>query len=115
MAARYEGDRSSARLAFWATAGAIYVLWNLGTLIGALGAGLIEDPNAFGLDAAAPAAFLALVWPRLTSWAMRAVAIVSLVLAVALSPFLGAGLPVLVAGAGGIVVGLALGARARES
>ena len=38
----------------------------------------------------------------------------SLVLAVALSPFLGAGLPVLVAGAGGIVVGLALGARARE-
>ena len=45
---------------------------------------------------------------------MRAVAIVSLVLAVALSPFLGAGLPVLVAGAGGIVVGLALGARARE-
>ena len=114
MAARYEGDRNSARLAFWATAGAIYVLWNLGTLIGALGAGLVEDPNAFGLDAAAPAAFLALVWPRLTSWPMRAVAIVSLVLAVALSPFIGAGLPVLVAGAGGIVVGLALGARVRE-
>lgn len=114
MAARYEGDRDSARLAFWATASSIYVLWNLGTLIGALGAGLVEDPNAFGLDAAAPAAFLALVWPRLTSWAMRAVAIVSLVLAVALSPLLGAGLPVLVAGAGGIVVGLALGARAQE-
>lgn len=114
MAARYEGDRDAARLAFWATAGSIYVLWNLGTLIGALGAGLVEDPNAFGLDAAAPAAFLALVWPRLTSWPMRAVATVSLVLAVALSPFLGAGLPVLVAGVGGIVVGLALGARAQE-
>ena len=115
MAARYEGDRDSARLAFWATAASIYVLWNLGTLIGALGAGMVEDPNAFGLDAAAPAAFLALVWPRLTTWSMRAVAIVSLVLAVALSPFVGAGLPVLVAGAGGIVVGLALGARAREA
>ena len=114
MAARYEGDRDSARLAFWATAASIYVLWNLGTLIGALGAGMVEDPNSFGLDAAAPAAFLALVWPRLTTWPMRAVAIVSLVLAVALSPFVGAGLPVLVAGAGGIVVGLALGARARE-
>lgn len=114
MAARYEDDRASARLAFWATAGAIYVLWNLGTLIGALGAGLIDDPNAFGLDAAAPAAFLALVWPRLTTWAMRIVAIVSLALAVALSPFLAAGVPVLLAGAAGIVIGLILGTRAGE-
>ncbi|MFZ9986436.1 MAG: AzlC family ABC transporter permease [Candidatus Nanopelagicales bacterium] len=114
MAARYEEDRASARLAFWSTAAAIYVLWNLGTLIGALGAGLVDDPNAFGLDAAAPAAFLALVWPRLTSWPMRTVAIVSLVAAVALAPFLPAGLPVLLAGAGGIVVGLVLGIRAGE-
>lgn len=114
MAARYEKDRDSARLAFWSTAAAIYVLWNLGTLIGSLGAGMLEDPDVLGLDAAAPAAFLALVWPRLTSWPMRAVAIVSLVVAVALSPFIGAGLPVLIGGAAGIVVGLALGARARE-
>ena len=114
MAARYEKDRDSARLAFWSTAAAIYVLWNLGTLIGSLGAGMLEDPDVLGLDAAAPAAFLALVWPRLTSWPMRAVAIVALVSAVALSPFIGAGLPVLVGGAAGIVVGLALGARARE-
>jgi len=75
---------------------------------------MLEDPDVLGLDAAAPAAFLALVWPRLTSWPMRAVAIVSLVSAVALSPFIGAGLPVLMGGAAGIVVGLALGARARE-
>jgi len=115
MAARYEGDPPSARLAFWATAGAIYLLWNLGTLIGAVGAGLIADPNVYGLDAAAPAAFLALVWPRLTDWPMRGVAIVSLVAAVALAPFLGAGLPVLVAGVAGIVVGLALGAKASDA
>lgn len=114
MAARYESDRDSARLAFWATAGSIYVLWNLGTLIGALGAGLIEDPNVFGLDAAAPAAFLALVWPRLTTWPMRAVAIVSLASAVALAPFVAAGVPVLLAGAAGIVIGLILGVRAGE-
>jgi predicted branched-subunit amino acid permease len=114
MAARYEGDRASARLAFWSTAGAIYLLWNLGTLIGSLGAGLIDDPNAYGLDAAAPAAFLALVWPRLTTWPMRAVAILSLVSAVALAPFLAAGLPVLLAGAAGIVAGLLLGVRAGE-
>ena len=114
MAARYEDDRASARLAFWSTAGAIYVLWNLGTLFGSLGAGLIDDPNAYGLDAAAPAAFLALVWPRLTTWSMRAVAILSLVSAVALAPFLAAGLPVLLAGAAGIVAGLLLGVRAGE-
>lgn len=114
MAARYEGDRDSARLAFWATAGSIYVLWNLGTLVGALGAGLIDDPNAYGLDAAAPAAFLALVWPRLNTGPMRAVAAVALVSAVALAPFVGAGLPVLMAGAAGIVVGLLLGVRAGE-
>ena len=114
MAARYESDREAARLAFWSTAGAIYVLWNLGTLVGALGAGLIEDPNTFGLDAAAPAAFLALVWPRLTTWPMRAVAIVSLVSAVVLAPFLAPGLPVLLAGAAGIVIGLILGVQAGE-
>lgn len=115
MAARYEEDGPSARLAFWATAGSIYVLWNLGTLIGALGAGLVEDPNSFGLDAAAPAAFLALVWPRLTSWPLRAVAIVALGSAVALAPFLSAGVPVLLAGAAGIAVGLVLGARVPEA
>jgi predicted branched-subunit amino acid permease len=114
MAARYEGDRTSARLAFWSTAGAIYALWNLGTLVGSLGAGLIDDPNAYGLDAAAPAAFLALVWPRLTNWPMRAVAILSMVCAVAAAPFLAAGVPVLLAGAAGIVVGLLLGIKAGE-
>lgn len=114
MAVGHEDNRDSARLAFWSTAIAIYVLWNLGTLIGALGAGLVDDPNVFGLDAAAPAAFLALVWPRLTSWPMRWVALVSLGSAVALAPFLSAGLPVLLAGAAGIAIGLVLGARAPE-
>ncbi len=90
------------------------MLWNLGTLIGALGAGLIEDPNVFGIDAAAPAAFLALVWPRLTTWPMRAVAAISLISAVALAPFVAPGVPVLMAGAAGIVVGLLLGVRAGE-
>lgn len=114
MAVGHEDQRDSARLAFWATGIAIYVLWNLGTLIGAIGAGFVDDPNVYGLDAAAPAAFLALVWPRLNTWPMRWVAIVSLGTAVALSPFLGAGLPVLLAGAAGITVGMLLGARVTE-
>jgi predicted branched-subunit amino acid permease len=115
MAARYEDDSAAARLAFWSTAASIYVLWNLGTLIGSLGAQLLDDPLVLGLDAAAPAAFLALVWPRLTSALMRAVAIISLVAAVALAPFLGAGLPVLIAGAAGVAAGLVLGSRHREA
>ena len=114
MAVGHEDRRDAARLAFWSTAIAIYVLWNLGTLLGAVGAGFIEDPNVFGLDAAAPAAFLALIWPRLNSWPMRWVAVASLGTAVVLAPFLSAGLPVLLAGAAGIAVGLVLGARAPE-
>ena len=44
---------------------AIYVGWNLSTLAGALLGDVLGDPRAYGLDAAAAAAFLALLWPRL--------------------------------------------------
>ena len=56
-------DVPSARRAFWATGLAIYVCWNVGTLIGALGGGAIGHPETFGLDAAVPAGFLALLVP----------------------------------------------------
>lgn len=54
-----------ARLAFWATGLSIFVLWNLGTLIGATATHLIADPNRYGLDVAFPAVFLALIWPQI--------------------------------------------------
>src|SRR5207237_561431 len=53
------------RFAFWATGAALFCLWNLGTLIGALATQALPDPKALGLDAAPPAAFLALLAPRL--------------------------------------------------
>lgn len=84
-------------LAFWSTGISVFVLWNLGTLAGALGAGAIGDPTRWGLDAAVPAAFLALLWPQITSHRLLAVAVVSAVLAVALTPVLSPGLPVLCA------------------
>jgi predicted branched-subunit amino acid permease len=61
------GQRSPAlsRLAFWWTGAAVYLLWNLATLAGALGASALGDPRRFGLDAAIPAAFLALLLPQL--------------------------------------------------
>ncbi|MDQ2837255.1 MAG: AzlC family ABC transporter permease [Actinomycetota bacterium] len=54
-----------ARLAFWWTAGSLYLLWNLSTLAGAVGARALGDPRRFGLDAAIPVAFLALLIPQL--------------------------------------------------
>lgn len=56
-------DGGEAPLAFWATGAAVFVLWNLATLLGALGVRAISDPAAFGLDAAAPAAFVAVGGP----------------------------------------------------
>ncbi len=54
----------SARLAFWSTGTSVFTLWNLATLIGVLGAQTLTDPRVLGLDAAAPAAFIALLAPR---------------------------------------------------
>lgn len=86
-------------LAFWSTGVSVFALWNLGTLAGALGAGAIGDPARWGLDAAVPAAFLALLWPQITSNRLLAVALISAGLAMALTPVLAPGLPVLCAAA----------------
>ena len=80
---------------FWLTGIGVYVLWNFFTLLGALGAEAMGDPSAWGLDAAVPAAFLGLVWPRLLGRFERTLAISSLLLAMALSPFIPAGLPII--------------------
>ena len=50
------------------------MLWNLTTLLGALGAEAIGDTDAWGLDAAGPAVFLALLAPMLKTTTERAVA-----------------------------------------
>lgn len=108
MAVGHDETNEGARLAFWSTGVAIFICWNVGTLIGAIAAGLLDDPAVLGLDAAGPAAYLALIWPRLTSWSMRAVFAVSLVCAVACTPLLPPGIPVLIAGAAGVITGLLL-------
>ena len=80
---------------FWLTGVGVYIFWNIFTLLGALGAKAMGNPSAWGLDAAVPAAFLGLVWPRLTNKLERALAVCALVLAVLLSPVLSAGLPII--------------------
>jgi len=80
---------------FWLTGIGVFVFWNLFTLAGALGAQAIGDPAAWGLDAAVPAAFLGLVWPRLKSRDDYVLAISAAVLALALTPIIAAGLPII--------------------
>ncbi len=90
---------------FWVTGIGIYIGWNLSTLAGALLGDVLGDPRAYGLDAAAAAAFLALLWPRLRHRQPIAVGIAAAVVATLLTPVLMPGLPVIVAAVVAIVVG----------
>src|SRR5207247_1933665 len=80
MAIAREDPRQS-RFAFWATGVALFMLWNLGTLAGALATHALSNPKVFGLDAAPPAAFLALLAPRLRAREPLAVAIAAALVA----------------------------------
>lgn len=83
------------RTGFWFTGFGVFIFWNLFTLLGALGAQAMGDPAAWGLDAAVPALFLGIVWPKLKTTTDRLLAGVSLVASLALTPFLPAGLPII--------------------
>ncbi|WBU38441.1 AzlC family ABC transporter permease [Homoserinibacter sp. YIM 151385] len=98
-------DRRAQRAGFWATGITIYLGWNLMTLLGALLGDLLGDVRAVGLDAAAAAAFLGLLWPRLRRLQPVAVAIAAAVVATVLTPVLSPGLPVLAAAVVAVVVG----------
>jgi predicted branched-subunit amino acid permease len=84
------------RFAFWATGFILFTFWNVGTLIGALATQVIPDPKAFGLDAAPPAAFLALVAPRLRGREPVAIAIGAAIVVLAVLPFVPPGVPLLI-------------------
>ncbi|MET9521794.1 AzlC family ABC transporter permease [Streptomyces coeruleorubidus] len=103
--------RRAARLGFVVTGLSLYVLWNLTTLLGALGAGAIGDTGAWGLDAAGPAVFLALLAPMLKTGTERAVAGLAVLLGLGLLPVLPAGVPVLMAALAAPVVLWADGRR----
>jgi predicted branched-subunit amino acid permease len=98
--------RESQQTGFWWTGLMIYVGWNLTTLIGALIGNALGDVRQYGLDAAAAAAFLGLLWPRLTQLQPIVVAVGAAVVAALLTPSLPAGLPILVAALVAVVVGL---------
>ncbi len=94
------------REGFWLTGFGVFIFWNLFTLAGALGAKAMGDPSAWGLDAAVPAAFLGLVWPRLKSSTDKTLAIISAIFAIATTPFLPAGLPIIGTAVIAVIAGL---------
>ncbi|MFS0893219.1 AzlC family ABC transporter permease [Microbacterium sp. 179-I 3D3 NHS] len=100
-----QGDPRLRRVGFWVTGIGIFLGWNVTTLVGALVGDVLGDPRTWGLDAAAAAAFLALLWPRLRRRQAIAVGVAAAVVAAALTPFLLPGVPVLVAALVAVVVG----------
>lgn len=107
-------DPADRRRGFWAAGIAVFVCWNIGTLLGALGGDAIGDPETYGLDAAFPAGFVALVVPHLRSLEGRVVAAIGVATALVLVPFAPAGLPVLAAAAA-VLVGLRTPRRGERS
>jgi 4-azaleucine resistance transporter AzlC len=98
--ARAQDDPAAARRAFLATGVSVWLCWNAGTLAGALLGSGLGDPRALGLDAMFPAAFLALLVPQLRRAGAPAAAVFGAIIAVALVPFVPAGIPVIAALAG---------------
>jgi predicted branched-subunit amino acid permease len=103
-----QDELADQRRGFWYTGIGVFIFWNLFTLLGALGAKAIGNPAGWGLDSAVPAAFLALVWPRLTNSRTIMVAAGATILALLLTPIAPAGLPVIAT----VLLALAFGWRA---
>ena len=97
-------DLPRKRAAYWACGLGVLVCWPAGAILGALIGGVIGNTGAFGLDAMFPAVILALIMPALRDRLTRRAALAGAVIALAATPFLPAGLPVLLALAGVLVV-----------
>lgn len=100
-----QSDRRARLVGFWMTGIGIYIGWNLASLLGGLLGDVLGDPKTWGLDAAAAAAFLALLWPRLRQRQAIAVGVAAAFVAAVLTPFVMPGLPVLIAAVVALVVG----------
>lgn len=96
VSAAQEGLRNQ-KFGFWLTGGAVFAFWNAATLLGALAGNLVGSVETWGLDGAAAAAFLGLLWPRLkNNLPLAGVGALVALIAIPLTP---AGVPVLLAAA----------------
>ena len=93
---RARGNGPRARSAYWTCGILLFVFWNTGAIVGRLAGAAIPDPDAFGVDAAFPAALLAMLLPALRRAGALGVGLAAAVVALAATPFLPAGVPVIV-------------------
>lgn len=98
-------DVPARRIGFWWAGVGVFITWNAFTIAGAALGSAIGDPSRWGLDAAAAAAFLALLWPRLATRHTQLVALVAAAVALALTPVLPAGMPILAAAVVAVIAG----------
>ena len=102
--ATVQDTRRWRRYGFLAGGLGVFVVWNLTTLLGVALASLGDEfVTEWGLDAAAPAAFLALLWPRLVGDGGpdgRRIALLGAAVAALAVPFVPPGIPILLAGVG---------------
>ncbi len=99
------GSTPDARTGFLSTGVSVFLLWNLATLGGAVAGTSLGDPRTYGLDAAVGGAFLALLWPRLSSRLHRTVGVLAAAVALGLVPVTTAGVPVLAAAGVAVLAG----------
>ncbi len=92
-------DPVERRLGFWSAGIGVFILWNAFTVVGALVGGALGDPAKWGLDGAAVAAFLGLLWPRLRGREPAAIAVVCALVTIVAVPLVAPGLPILIAAA----------------
>ena len=92
-----QDDLPRTRAAYWACGLGVLICWPGGAVLGALIGSAVRDTGAFGLDAMFPAVILALIVPELRDRLTRRAALAGAAIALAATPFLPAGLPVLLA------------------
>lgn len=98
-------DRERTKVGFWWTGIAVFIFWNAFTVLGVLVGNALGDPKQWGLDAAASGAFIALLWPRLTTIRTRSTAVAAGAIALIASPHAPAGTPILIAALAAVVAG----------
>ncbi|THJ65180.1 AzlC family ABC transporter permease [Arthrobacter echini] len=101
-----QSDPDEQRRGFWAAGLGVFALWNLFTLGGALAGNAIGDPARWGLDGAAVAAFLGLLWPRVQAKEPAGIAVACAVVTLITVPFVPSGIPILIAALVAAVLGL---------
>ena len=100
-----QADAAEQRRGFWTAGVGVYLLWNVFTAVGALLGNAMGDPSRWGLDGAAVAAFLGLLWPRLQSREPIALAVAAAAIALIAVPIVPPGVPILIAAVLGLLWG----------